>query len=204
MKAVVKPEDDYISYMKADISFEKDGKTFTLHTSCFGDTTFCKGQLDYDYENPVLMEKYNHKTIKADYHENREDGETMSFFSPFFYRDLDFDGVEELIIVHYSMAERYHSGYDVYRMADGKPVLIDYPPYKTNDGFGMTDYPEFDYQQKTIKCPYPEGPGGLGLTGCTIYGISKTQKDTVVVNGRKHLYNHMEQIEEIIYKDGEE
>ena len=39
-------------------------------------------------------------------------------------------------------------------------VCIDYPPY--NDwrevcGFGMTDYPEFDYKKKTISCTYPEG-----------------------------------------------
>ena len=30
--------------------------------------------------------------------------------------------------------------------------------------------------------------------GRTIYGVSKKHKDTVVVNGKKHLFNHMEVI----------
>lgn len=124
----------------------------------------------------------------------------MPMFTPFFFRDLDFDGAKELVIVHHSMAVRYHDGYDVYRIVDGKPVPIDYPPYnkdKEDRGFGMTDYPEFDFNKKTISCPYPEGPGDLPYEGRTIYGISKKQKDTVIVNGKKHYFNHLEAIKEI-------
>lgn len=132
-----------------------------------------------------------------DYHENRAKGEVMASWTPFFFRDLDFDGIDELVIVHYSMAVRFHSGFDVYRIVDGKPVLIDYPPYKTYEDFGMTDYPEFDYKQMMITCPYPEGE--LHYIGRTIYGVSKKQKDTIVVNGRKHCFNHMEQVIEEKY-----
>ena len=59
----------------------------------------------------------------------------------------------------------------------------------------MTDYPEFDYKKKTISCPYHEGE--FKWIGRTVYGISKRRKDTVVVNGMKHLFNHMEVIEEM-------
>ncbi len=103
----------------------------------------------------------------------------MPMYTPFFFRDLDFDGIEELVIVHHSMAVRFHDGYDVYRIVEGEPFLLDYPPYSIgieDDGFGMTDYPEFDYKKKTIDCPYPEGPGGMGYMGRTIYGISKKTK----------------------------
>ncbi len=198
VKAVVKKEEHEIGHV-ADLTFAKDGKSFTLHTTSFGDTLFNKGGWGMDGTNDELMEKYRGKTIEADYHEDREDGETMPHSTPFFFRDLDFDGVEELVIVHYAVAVRYHSGYDVYRIVEGAPVLIGYPPFKTCDNYGMTDYPEFDYHAKKISCPYPEGPGGLGYLGCTIYGISRTKKDTVVVNGRKHCFNHMEPIEEIQY-----
>jgi len=58
----------------------------------------------------------------------------------------------------------------------------------------MTDYPEIDYKKKTISCPYPEGE--MTRAGCTVYGVSKTRKDTVVLNGKKHLFNHMEVIQE--------
>ena len=87
---------------------------------------------------------------------------------------------------------------DVYRIVEGVPVFIDYSPYNDNYRtwrFGMTDYPEFDYKNKTISCPYPEGE--LTWVGRTIYSVSKKQKDTVIVNGRKHYFNHMEVIEEI-------
>lgn len=197
VKAVVKPASSDVMIMQADIAFVKDGKSFTLHTSCFGDTLFCKGRLDYEFDNPKLFHKNKHKIIEADYHVYKEEDHMMPFYTPFFFMDLDFDGVEELVIVHHSMAVRFHDGYDVYRIVDGEPMLIDYAPYKTYEDFGMTDYPEFDYKNKIITCPFPEGPGGLGYEGQVIYGVSKKQKDTVVVNGKKHLFNHMEVIEEI-------
>ena len=39
--------------------------------------------------------------------------------------------------------------------------------------------------------------------GCTIFGISTKQMDTVTVNGRKHYFNHMEVIKEIKYSHDE-
>ena len=65
----------------------------------------------------------------------------------------------------------------------------------------MTDYLEFEYKKQTITCPYPEGQGGLGYEGHVIYGVSKNQKDTVVVNVKKHYFNHMEVIKEIKFEE---
>ena len=201
VKVVVKPAPSDVMIMQADIAFVKDGKSFTLHTSCFGDTLFCKGRLDYEFDNPKLFNKNKHTIIEADYHVYKEEDHMMPFYTPFFFLDLDFDGVEELVIVHHSMAVRYHDGYDVYRIVDGEPFLIDYPPYKNggDDDFGMTDYPEFDFKKKTISCPYPEGE--LKWEGRIIYGISKRKKDIVNVNGRKHYFNHIEKIKEIKFDD---
>ena len=204
VKAVVKPapsDDDIIS---ANLSFTKNGKSFTLHTQCFGDTVYSKGRLDYHKENPEIFRRLRFKTIQADYHEYKENGRLMAIYTPFFFRDLDFDGVEELVIVHHSMGVRFCDGYDIYRIVEGEPFLINHSPYKDNVeewGFGMTDYPEFDLKKKTISCPYPEGE--IKYDGCTIYGVSKKQKDTVTVNGRKHLFNHMEVIKEIKYNHDE-
>ena len=194
VRAVVKMEDDVLC---ADIEFTKEGQSFVLHTTSFGDSEFNKGGWGLDGTNEELMGQYKGKTIEAEYHENREDDEAMSGDTPFFFGDLDFDGVEELVIVHYAMAARCHSGFDVYRIVDGEPVLIDYPPYKTDDPFGMTDYPEFDFKQKTISCPYPEGE--LNYKGCDVYGISKSERDTIVVKGKEHYFNHLELTEEIKY-----
>ena len=44
----------------------------------------------------------------------------------------------------------------------------------------MTDYPEFDFNKKTISCPYPEG--GLSYGGRIIFGVSKMKKDIVTMN----------------------
>lgn len=204
VKAVAKFAVSDVDIISADLTFTQGEQSFILHTQCFGDTAFCNGRVDYEIENPKIFRKYKNKTIESDYHLHKVKGGQMPMYTPFFFMDLDFDGIEELVIVHQSMGVRYHDGYDVYRIVEGRPVLIDYPPY--NDwrevcGFGMTDYPEFDYKKKTISCPYPEGE--LTWDGRTIYGISKTQKDTVVVDGKKHLFNHMEVIEEIKFDEDE-
>lgn len=193
VKAVVKMEHYEIN--SADITFTKKGKAFTLSTTSFGDSLFNKGGWGMDGTNEGIIKKYHNKTVKADYHNTKVDWKYELNETPFFFKDMDFDGVEELVVVHYRMAVRNHDGYDVYRIVDGEPVLINYPPYKTDVIFGMTDYPEFDYKNKTISCPYPEGE--LRWAGRTVYGVSKKQKDTVVVNGRKHLFNHIEKIKEI-------
>ncbi len=200
VKAVAKLAESDVDIISADLTFTKGGQSFKLYTQCFGDTLFCKGRMDYEFENPELFKKYKNKTIEADYHICRDKDYQMPIYTPFFFKDLDFDGIEELVIVHHSMAVRYHEGYDVYRIVEGSPVLIDYPPYnvwREDSGFGMTDYPEFDYKRKTISCPYPEGE--RSWTGHTVYGVSKTRKDTVVVNARKHLFNHIEMIKDIKY-----
>jgi len=202
VKGAAKLDVSDVDIISADLTFTKGKQSFTLHTQCYGDTAFCNGRVDYEIENPKLFRKYKNKTIEADYHLYRVKRCLMPMYTPFFFMDLDFDGIEELVIVHQSMGVRYHDGYDVYRIVEGRPVLINYPPY--NDwrevcGFGMTDYPEFDYKKKTISCPYPEGE--LTWAGRTIYGISKTRKDTVVVNGKKHLFNHMEVIKEIKFEE---
>ena len=202
MKVVAKLAVSDVDIISADLIFSKNGNTFTLHTQCFGDTLFSKGRLDYKFENPELFKKYRNRTIDADYHIYSLEDHMMPMYTPFFFMDLDFDGVEELVIVHHSMAVRYHDGYDVYRIVEGCPMFIDYPPYNDNKdgwGFGLTDYPEFDYKKKTISCPYPEGE--LNWEGRIIYGISKTRKDTVVVNGRKHYFNHIEKIKDEKYDD---
>ena len=200
VKAIAKFAVSDVDIISADLTFTKDGKSFKLHTQCFGDTVFCKGRTDYDFENPKLFRRYKNKTIETDYHLYRVEGCQMPMYTPFFYKDLDFDGIEELVIVHRSMGVRYHDVYDVYHIVEGHPVLIDYPPYndwREDCGFGMTDYPHFDYKNKTISCPHPEGE--LSYTGRTIYGISKKQKDTVIVNGKKHYFNHLEPIKEETY-----
>lgn len=203
VRAVTKLATSDVDIISADLTFTKGNQSFTLHSQCLGDTLFCKGRLDFQFENPELFKKYRNKKVEVDYHVFREEGELMPRYTPFFFMDLDFDNVEELVIVHKSMAVRYHDGYDVYRIVEGMPFFMDYPPYNDNSkdwGFGMTDYPEFDFKKKTITCPYPEGPGGLPYLGQIIYGVSKKQKDTVVVNGKKHLFNHIEKIKEIKFE----
>ncbi|MBP3833068.1 MAG: hypothetical protein ILA03_03815 [Bacteroidaceae bacterium] len=184
----------------ADLKFTKDDKSFTLHTECFGDTVYSKGRLNY-MGNLDLIKENRFKTIDADYPTGHcEEGKTMLRDTPFFFKDLDFDGIDELVIVHYSMAVRYHDGFSVYRIVDGEPFLIDYPPYNTGEykSFGMTDYPEFDFEKKTIDCPYPEGE--MKWDGRTIYGVSMTKKDTIVVEGKEHYFNHLDAIEEVKFE----
>lgn len=204
VKAVVRLS--YYDNNCADITFTKNGKSFTLSTISFGDSLFNKGGWGMTGENEAIMIQNRNKVIETDYRlslEKGRDESPMLPWNPFFFKDVDFDGIEELVIVHYTCAVRYHSGFDVYRIVEGQPFRINYPPYQNeyDDDYGMTDYPEFDFKKKTISCPYPEGE--LRWTGRTVYGISRTRKDTIVVNSRKHYFNHMEVIKEIKYDENE-
>ena len=198
VKAVVYLDEDNL--LPAKLTFTKDGKSFTLQTTSIGDSLYNKGQLGIFGENKELMKKYRIKTIKADYQKNSTNSKKMPYYTPFFFKDMDFDGVDELVIVHYTMAVRYSNGLDVYRIVESTPFLINYQPYNSGDygDFGMSDEIKIDCVQKTISCPYPEEE--RYPWGYVIYGISKKQKDTVVVNGKKHLFNHLEVIGEIKYR----
>lgn len=160
VRTKLKGNNDDIFVISANLSFTKNGKTYTLHTTCFGDTLFCKRRLDYDKETPQLFKKNHNETIYANYHENRKHGDVFPIYSPFFFQDMDFDGIPKLVIVHHSMGVRFHNGLDVYHIVDGTPVRVDYTPFnkcRANCGFAMTDYPQLDYKHKTITCPYQEG-----------------------------------------------
>lgn len=167
---------------EAKIYFTKGNKTFMLYSSSFGDTCFNKGYFDSNYENEPIVDKYRGKTIVSDYKIVKETGDFYPESAPFFFQDLDFDGIAELVIPHKGTAVKYHDCYDIYRIIENTPILIDYEPYKN-----MTDYPEFDFKTKTISCPYPEG--SMRYDGITTYGVSKTQKDVILVNGKKHYLN---------------
>lgn len=193
VKAILKPEASDWVVLAADIYFSKNGKTFMLHSSCFGDTVFCKGRLASNEENLKILDKCKQKTVKADYVINPEEGMPMLQNAPFFFQDMDFDNIPELVVVHQSMAGRFHNEYDIYRLVEGKPILIDYPPY-----LGITDYPEFDYKKKTISCPIPEGE--VYRTSMEVYGISKRRKDVVIMNNRKHYFNKLVKIKTIKYE----
>lgn len=200
VKAVVR-YDNTISFgvLNANLTFIKKDKAFTLHTQCFGDTVFCKGRLDYDHDNPKIIERYGGHTVYADYHDYKGENNALSSYTPFFFQDLDFDGIEELVIVHYSVAVRFYDGYDVYRIVDGRPILIKYPPFnecRDKWGFGMEAGLWFDYEQKRIYRPYPEGESWQGVK---VYTISRKKKDIVTIAGRKHYFNHLELIKDEKY-----
>lgn len=197
MKAVVKYDD---GFLPANICFEKNGRTFTLHTESFGDTCYSKGFWGYVDKNANILKHYRGKTLKADYHEYNEEGYNQPIYTPFFFRDLDFDGHDELVIVHYTMAVKYHDEFDVYRIVDGQPILLDYPPFRGEDdgihNYRMTDYTEFDKKTKTATSVYPEGE--MMYDGRIVYGVAKN-KEQKVINGKPHTFNHLTPIREHRY-----
>lgn len=112
VKAILKPSYEDNLVLSANIYFTKNNRTFMLHSKSFGDTVFCNGRQDPKEKNLKILKKYNHKTVKSDYTANKDEQEPMLLYKPFFFKDLDFDDIPELIIVHNSLAVRWHNGYD--------------------------------------------------------------------------------------------
>ena len=63
VKAIAKLASSDVDIISADLTFTKDGKSFTLHTQCFGDTVYSKGRLDYNWENPEIFKKFCSKKM---------------------------------------------------------------------------------------------------------------------------------------------
>jgi hypothetical protein len=97
VRAVAKLDVSDYDIFSAGLTFTKGGHSFTLHTQCLGDTVFCEGGVDYESENLKLFKKYRNRTIEADYHMYKKEEYLMPMYTPFFFMDLDFDGIKELV-----------------------------------------------------------------------------------------------------------
>lgn len=129
---------------RAILHFESEHNKFNVYNDYYSDSTLY-------YLNEQKFE--NGQVLHLNYYPKKKD-EYLSHNSPFFFSDVDFDGVEELIINNWRNGIRSNA-YQIYKIGEGYETLepLTYPPYNK-----MTNHStEFDSINHTISGYWKDG-----------------------------------------------
>lgn len=138
---------------KAILHFSKPQHSFEVFCEEFSDeelkvwdltdSTFYKktsGSID-------LSEVKGGEKVHLNYTRPKQD-EYLSHSSPFYFRDMDYDGEEELVVNNMSMGERGYNTYDVFKVYNvKKPLRLIGLPFN-NQSYKITNY-NVEYEPKT-------------------------------------------------------
>lgn len=138
-----------LNFGKAILSFSKPGHTFKVYCDAFSDeqlisddTPYVKSQKSINLSKlkPGDIISFNYERPKAD--------EYLSHHSPFYFKDMDYDGEEELVINNLEMGSRGYNTYDVFKVFNvEKPLRLKGLPF-TNDLYKITNY-NVEYEPKS-------------------------------------------------------
>jgi uncharacterized protein len=135
---------------EAEIKFTniKDGSSFIINNMHFGIRKGKVDHLNFEWSDELERLEFDKKDITLKYEEPKVKDLTniLKNFedTPFFFYDLDFDNVKELIIAGRAQGQRYSSIYRVYSLRDGVLVnqtnqVTDIEPFLELDGLSTID-----------------------------------------------------------------
>lgn len=122
---------------KAILHFESEDNHFDIYNEYFSDST-----LYYVNEQSFV----DGQVLHLDYLPKKAD-EYLGYNTPFFFQDVDFDGMKELLVNNWRCGIRHSNHYEVYKIEDRKARLLTAPPFDEMDD-SMT---RFDSIQQTIR-----------------------------------------------------
>lgn len=147
-------QEGYSVYMgHAILSFSKPGHSFNIYCDNFSDEQLKVWDMtntDYykkDKKSIDLSQVNAGETVKLDYIRPKN-GEYFSHRSPFYFKDMDYDGEDELVVNNLSMGSRGYNTYDVFKVLHvEKPLRLQGLPF-TDGSYKITNY-NVEYEPKT-------------------------------------------------------
>ena len=143
-----------LNFGKSILYFSKKGHSFKVYCDAFSDEQLISDDTPYvKSQKAINLTKLKPgANVYLNYTKTKK-GEYLSSSSPFYFKDMDFDGKEELVINNLRMGARGYNTYDVFKVFNvekplrliGRPFTND--PY-TNDGYKITNY-NVEYEPKT-------------------------------------------------------
>ena len=140
---------DDLNFGKSILTFSKQGHVFQVFCDEFSDEQLIADDTPY-VKSPKAI---NLTTLKpgAVIHLNYvkpKSNEYLSNNSPFYFKDMDFDGEEELVVNNLQMGGRGYNTYDVFKVFNvKKPQRLKGLPF-TNDLYKITNY-NVEYEPQT-------------------------------------------------------
>ena len=169
--------------------FESESNHFYIQTRSYRDTAV-----------------YSHTKLKDgdilfwDYTPKKK-GEILSQYSPFFFSDVDFDGVDELLINDYYVGP---NSYEVYKVHPYYAEIVKEKPFDNLQG-GVT---QFDIKNKTITKHYADGPVVYTHTYKAIkqdeieYSVPESRYKFELVKVNTYIYGSEYEEHKVYIKDG--
>lgn len=132
---------DDLNYGRAILYFSKPGYSFKVYCDAYSDeqlisddSPYVKSQKSINLAKikPGANINLNYKRPKAN--------EFLSDSSPFYFKDMDYDGEEELVVNNLQMGARGYNTYDVFKVFHvEKPMRLKGLPF-TDDLYKITNY----------------------------------------------------------------
>jgi len=148
---------------RAILHFSKPEYSFQVYSDAFSDR-----QLNTDISYAKSIKHIDLSKIKPD--DNVEldyinplTGEFLSKDSPFYFKDMDFDGEKELVVNNFSMGSRGYNTYDVFKVFHvSKPLRLMGLPF-CDDPYKMTNYNvEYEPEKQCVLDKRYDGADAYG------------------------------------------
>lgn len=141
-----------LNFGRSILHFTKSGHSFDVYCDAFSDNQLSADETyKVNNRNTInLSEIKPGSHIKLNYTRPKAN-EYLSSSSPFYFKDMDFDGEEELVVNILGMGARgYYNEYDIYKVFNvSKPLKLKGLPF-TNDSYKITNY-NVEYEPKTMS-----------------------------------------------------
>lgn len=140
---------DDLNFGKSILTFTKPNQSFKVYCDAFSDEQLIADDTPYVKRQKAinLLKLKPGANIYLNYVKPKS-GEYLSESSPFYFKDMDFDGVDELVVTHLKMGVRGYNTYDIFKVLDvDKPQRLMGLPF--NDGsYKITNY-NVEYEPAT-------------------------------------------------------
>lgn len=168
-----------LNFGKSILRFTKPDHSFQVYCDAFSDeqliaddTPYVKGQkaINLAKLKPGANIYLNYVKPKS--------GEYLSTSSPFYFKDMDFDGEEELVINNLEMGSRGYNTYDIFKVLwVNSPLKLMGLPFN-NGEYKITNY-NVEYEPKTLSILDKR------YDGFTAYGLYRYK--SIPANGKNGL-----------------
>lgn len=138
-----------LNFGNAILHFSKPGHSFQIYCDEFSDEQLSPdGTRNLKGRKIINLEKLESGANVYLEYTCPKAGEYLSHSSPFYFKDMDFDGEEELVVNNLNMGERGYNTYDIFKVFHvEKPLRLKGLPFN-QDLYKITDY-NVEYEQKT-------------------------------------------------------
>ena len=168
-----------LNFGKSILRFTKPDHSFQIYCDAFSDEQLIADDTPYvKSQKAINLAKLKPGANIYLNYVNPKSSEYLSASSPFYFKDMDFDGEEELVINNLEMGSRGYNTYDIFKVlwVDSPLKLMGLP--FNNGEYKITNY-NVEYEPKTLSILDKR------YDGFTAYGLYRYK--SIPANGKNGL-----------------